>query len=192
MALAAAVLGTAGAWLARGTWLPPIGGALVGGQPPEKAEVAVVLAGDPHGRRLMRAVELARQGWVKRVLVSGPMALYGVNEADLAIQFAVRQGVKRELLEPLPIVARSTMAEAQAVDRKLRERGVKRALIVTSNYHTRRARAIFDYYGSPGIRYLVAEAPDEYFRPQDWWRSREARSVVYLEYSKFLNWWVER
>ena len=157
---------------------------------PEKAEVAVVLAGDHAGNRILRAVELYRQGYVGKVLVDGPPGAYDANEADLAIEFAVRRGAPREALVAVPMMVRNTIVEARAIDAELRKRGIRKALVVTSTCHTRRARAVFRRFGSPQIRYLLVACPDEEFTPDGWWRSREAQKTVFLEYSKLLYWWL--
>ena len=56
------------------------------------ADIAVVLAGDYYGNRVLRAAELVKQGYVPNVLVSGPHMLYGFYECDLEIPFAVQRG----------------------------------------------------------------------------------------------------
>jgi uncharacterized SAM-binding protein YcdF (DUF218 family) len=188
LALAPALL--AGVYAGRGIWLRQIGEFLVRAEAPEPADICVVLAGDAFGHRIMKAVELARQGYVRQVLVDGPRGMYGFDEAELAIRFAVSQGAARELFIPLAMKARSTVEEAGVVDAELRRRNARKALIVTSNYHTRRAGAIFRRYGSPHIRYVIVAAPDEDFEPAGWWRSRHAEKVVFFEYAKLVDWWL--
>lgn len=178
-------------WVSRGWWLRGIGDFLVKSHQPQRADVAVVLAGDGFGHRLMRAVELVRQGYAPLVLVDGPRGAYGSSEGDLGVAWAVKQGVPPEILAPLPMRARSTVMEAQAVHVELERRGVKRALIVTSNFHTRRARAVFNQVRFKSIQYILIAAPDEDFDPADWWQSREAKKIVLLEYAKLVNWWLE-
>ena len=184
LALAGAV------YAGRGVWLLWMGEFLIRAEPPRAADVAVVLAGDGYGHRIMRGVELVRQGYVKQVLVDGPLGNYDYDEAALAIQFAVRRGAPKEILVPVPMPVRSTVAEARVIAPELERRGVKTALIVTSNYHTRRARAVFKRFGSPNIRYVIVAAPDEDFRPEDWWLSRDAQKVVFMEYVKLGAWWL--
>jgi uncharacterized SAM-binding protein YcdF (DUF218 family) len=178
-------------WLGRTWWLRGMGEFLVRGEAPQKSDVAVVLAGDGYGHRLMRAVDLVRQGYAPIILVDGPLVAYGHNEAEMAIEWAIRQGVPREILAPAPMRARSTVAEVCNLNEELGRRGVKRALIVTSNFHTRRARQVFHRYGRKDIQYIVVASPDEDFDPADWWRSRDAKKVLLLEYAKLLNWWLE-
>jgi len=175
----------------RGTWLRALGDFLVRPQNPEAAEVIVVLAGDGFGHRLRKAVELVRQGYAPRVFIDGPRVAYDADESKLAMEYAARHGMPTGILTPLPMPVRSTVAEAMAIDKVLQERKISRAIIVTSNFHTRRARQVFDRFGSPNIRYVVVEAPDEDFAPQSWWRSRDARKVLLMEYLKMLNWWLE-
>ncbi len=189
--LAGVVVILAGLYAGRPIWLRQMGEFLIKAQSPEPADMAVVLAGDGYGHRILKAVELVRQGYVPQVLVDGPPGMYGYDESRLAIQFAVDQGAPPEIFIPLPMRARSTIAESQAVDAVLRKRNVRTALVVTSNFHTRRAAAVFRNLGSP-VRYIVVAAPDEDFRPEDWWHSREAQKVVVQEYAKLLYWWWEK
>ena len=181
----------AAVWFGRSWWLRGMGDFLVRGEQPQKADVAVVLAGDGYGHRLMRAVELVRQGYAPMILLDGPLVAYGHNEGEMAIDWAARQGVPREILAALPMRARSTVTEALQLNDELARRGSKKALIVTSNFHTRRARDVFNHYGRKGIQYIVIASPDEDFDPKDWWQSRDAKKVLLLEYMKLANWWLE-
>jgi uncharacterized SAM-binding protein YcdF (DUF218 family) len=130
-------------FLARDVWLGAIGRTLVHDDGPGKAEIAVVLAGDYWGHRLFKGAELVKQGYVPLVLVSGPPGFYGVNEADAAIQFAVGKGHPAQWFIPLRHTALSTRDEAIVVLDALKQRNIHSFLLVTSNYHTARARRIY-------------------------------------------------
>ena len=52
--------------------LSALGGYLVDAGPPQKADIALVLAGDSSGNRILKAAELVRDGIRSKVLVSGP------------------------------------------------------------------------------------------------------------------------
>jgi len=161
---------------------------LVYREEPFPAEVAVVLAGGERtGNRILKAAELARQGLVKKVLVSGPPA-YGRHESDLAIEFAVGRGYPREWFLSLPHAGSSTWEEARLITQELRRLEVKRYLLVTSDYHTRRARACFRR-AAPELELRVVGAPDEEF-PRPWWKSRAGRKTFLLEWLKTLAWWA--
>jgi uncharacterized SAM-binding protein YcdF (DUF218 family) len=185
LALAAAV------WLSRAYWLRGIGEFLVRAEEPQRADAIAVLAGDGNGLRLLKALDLVRQGFAPLILITGPYAAYGNNEADMAIDWAVRRGASKEILAPVRMRARSTVAEVQNLNPELGRRGLKKVVVVTSNFHTRRARAVLNRYGLPGVQFIVVASPDEDFDPKDWWHSREAKKVVLLEYAKLVNWWIE-
>ena len=70
---------------------------------------------------------------------------------------------------------------------ELRRRHVRSFLLVTSDYHTARARRIFlaaerAMGGGPAMRTVAA--PDQFFRPDSWWRNREAQKTAFFEWSK--------
>lgn len=182
---------TAGAYAGRQAWLPALGHYLVDEQAPEKAEIIVVLAGDSFGQRILRAAELANRGYAPRILVDGAGHHYGFDESELAIEFAVKQGVSREILEAFEMPAQSTMEEARLVDAELRRRGIGKALVVTSNFHTSRSRFVFDSESAGEIEYIFVAAPHPNFDPATWWHDREGRATLVLEYLKTLNSWFE-
>ena len=167
-------------------WLGWLGDVLVSAVPPVKADAALVLAGDPRGARIRHAAELVRAGYAPKVLVSGPMEWYGVNEADLAIQYAAANGYPKEWFEPIKLEALSTDEEARAIAPELARRGVRTLLLVTSDYHTARAGKIFRRTVPSGIEIHTVAAPDEYFTAHGWWHTREGRKTWFFESSKMI------
>lgn len=169
-------------------WLRALGGFLVSAQEPFKADMAVALAGDEHGNRILTAARLVKEGCAPRVLVSGPDCCYGRHESDVAIEFATRHGSPAEWFISFPVLGDSTVEEARQIVPELNRLRVRRFIIVTSNYHTRRAASV--YAGLvPRDRFRVVASPDWAFRPEDWWRSRSGRKQCILEWIKTLaNW----
>lgn len=168
-------------------WLPAFGWALVREDGPVKAEIAVVLGGDFYGHRILRAGDLVRQGYVPIALISGPPAVYGLHECDLAIPFAVRHGYPAEYFLPFRANVLSTRDEARAILPILRDRNVHRMLLVTSDYHSARAMHTFESVARSlggGIEIRSVTAPDEFFRPGSWWKSRQSQKVVFDEWTK--------
>jgi uncharacterized SAM-binding protein YcdF (DUF218 family) len=170
-----------------GLWLPWLGYALVHDDGPAKADIAVVLAGDYVGHRIGKAAALVREGYVPAAIVSGPPGFYGLHESDYAIAYALRQGFPAQWFIALPHAALSTREEAAVVLAELRRRHVRSFLLVTSDYHTARARRIFlaterVMGGGPAIRTVAV--PDEYFRPDSWWRNREGQKTAFFEWCK--------
>lgn len=167
-------------------WLPPLGRFLQKSGAPKKADIAVVLAGDYRGRRILEAAQLVREGYVPKVLVSGPLALYGHNECDLAIPFAVRRGFPEEYFVPAPHDARSTREEAEVLVARLRELNVKSYILVTSDYHTRRSGNLF-HSAAPDLTMYVVAAPNDDWELRTWWESREGQKTVFIEWVKTLT-----
>jgi uncharacterized SAM-binding protein YcdF (DUF218 family) len=172
-----------GAYLARDPVLGAMGSFLVRAEPPEKSDVIVVLAGDWKGNRILKAGELVRAGFAAKALVSGPNHHYGVDEHELAIGFAVKRGYPSSYFEGAPNQCNSTKEEAAFFARLLRGRKVEKAIVVTSDYHTRRAGSIFRK-AMPEIRLLVVAAPDTYFTARGWWKSREGQKTAFYEWTK--------
>lgn len=184
--LALAVLLAAGA-LARAWWLPALGYALVRDEGPGKADLIVVLAGDSYGHRILKGGELVRRGYAPAALVSGAPGFYGEFESDLAIPFAVRHGYPPEYFIAFPNQGLSTREEADLVLSELRRRHVRSFLLLTSDFHTARAARIYRSAlraaeDAPSMR--VTSSADEFFRPASWWRTREARKIVFTEWCK--------
>jgi uncharacterized SAM-binding protein YcdF (DUF218 family) len=177
------VIGLAALAATHALWMTALGRMLVRDDGPAAADIAVVLAGDFSGNRILRAAELVKQGYVPRVLVSGPDTLYGHYECDVAIPFAIDHGYPQAWFVRAPNKALSTREEAAAILADLRRLGVHRFLLVTSNFHSARAARIFRAAGSDFDVRTVA-APDKYFRPEDWWRNREGQKLFFMEWSK--------
>lgn len=165
--------------------LGALGAYLVQAGPPQKADAALVLAGDGWGYRVLTAAQLARDGFVPRVLVSGPDGAYGLHECDLAIPFAVKHGYPESYFVHMENSARSTVAEARAVLPEIRRMGVQRLIVVTSNFHTRRAGAIFREL-APDLTILVVAAQDKDFTADGWWHGRQGQKTFLMEWEKTI------
>ncbi|HEY4362560.1 MAG TPA: YdcF family protein [Bryobacteraceae bacterium] len=168
--------------------LAALGGYLIQAVPPQKADVALVLAGDSFGNRILKGAELVREGFASKAVISGPEGLYGFHECDLAIPFAVKAGYPQDYFIPFPHSARSTREEATDSVGELHQLGAHRVLLVTSLYHTRRAGNLFRAI-APDITFVVVAAPDRYFTPNGWWHDREARKIFLNEWLKTVAGW---
>ncbi|HWB86577.1 MAG TPA: YdcF family protein [Bryobacteraceae bacterium] len=170
-------------------WLSAMGRALVENDGPAKADIAVVLAGDYFGHRILKAGELVRQGYVPDVLVSGPYGFYGGHESDYAIPFAVHHGYPAAWFIPFPDTALSTRDEARQIVAELQRRNVQRFLLVTSDFHSARAARVFrSVERADGYKasMRVVPAQDEFFRADSWWHTRQSRKTTFLEWCKTI------
>jgi uncharacterized SAM-binding protein YcdF (DUF218 family) len=146
---------------------------------PANAEVIVLLGGGSH-ERFECVVKLFKDRAAPRIIVSG----YGDCEINRFL--LVNAGVPAQAIQ-LENKSRTTRENAQFTIKLLREQKVKRVIIVTSWYHSRRALACFRHY-APEIRF--------YSRPSyaasasaDWSHNRIG-SRARLEYMKLLGYWV--
>lgn len=151
---------------------------------PQKADAILVLGGDEFGSRIVKAAQLQQQGLAPYVVVSGPPSLLGY-ESDDRIEYARRRGFPVSIFKPLNHNADSTRSESAIVAKYLRDNSIKTLLLVTSNYHTRRAAKLMRS-DNKGIRILVVAAPDPFFCPDSWWKTRSGQKTFLYEWMKTL------
>jgi uncharacterized SAM-binding protein YcdF (DUF218 family) len=168
--------------------LGAIGGYLVKTDPAVKADLALVLAGDAYGDRIKYAGELVRKGYAPYVLVSGPSGNYGYHECDLAIPFAVKAGYPESYFVHAEHDGRSTTEEAQDMIPYLKARHASTVLLVTSDFHTRRAGRTFRSV-IPGVNFIVEGAPGSEFSPGGWWHNRQGRKICFGEWTRTVAQW---
>jgi uncharacterized SAM-binding protein YcdF (DUF218 family) len=159
---------------------------------PAKSDVIVVLAGETE-RRPARGLELLDAGFGKRVLIDVPAntQIYRWPQVELAEKYV--QGIPQAAaVQICPIASLSTKQETREVEKCLAGQAVERILLVTSDYHTRRALNIFRHE-IPGRTFSAAAAYDDRVFGTQWWRHREWAKTCLAEWVKVL-WWnvVER
>lgn len=160
---------------------------LVVNEPPRHADVIVVLSGDgPQASRAARAAELYRAGWAPIVVASGSAVRSYLSEADLTARDLMLRGVPDRSIVRFRHQSRYTLAEARALAQFCAAHGWHRLLVVTSNYHCRRASYIFHHVFPPGDEIHFVAAPDEDFDPDGWWRSRQGQKTFLREYGALL------
>jgi uncharacterized SAM-binding protein YcdF (DUF218 family) len=185
--LCVAAAGIALALLFHTQILGALGSYLVHDEPLRHADVIFVLAGDASGGRIFKGGELVRQGYAPKVIVSGP-EVYGVHECELAIAMAERAGYPASYFVHFEHDAHSTAEEAQDAAPLFRSMGAKHVLLVTSDFHTRRAGKIFRAV-IPDIAFDVVGAADAHFTPRGWWKDREGRKTFIMEWTKTVAAW---
>lgn len=163
-----------------------MGSALVEEGHPAKADIAIVLAGDWTGNRVLRAGELIRDGHVQKAIVCGSATYYGEPESDLAVRYASGHGFPADGFIPIQTHALSTETEAEFLVRTLRGRSVRSVLAVTSNFHTARAGRLLRKAG-PELQFTMIAAPFPYYQPSSWWKHREGRKTAFNEWLKTIT-----
>lgn len=154
---------------------------------PVKSDAIVVLAGETDARPA-RGVELLRQGWAPRLFLNAEKRtrIYDMRLVDIAQNYVSRLP-EAGRVSVCPISGYSTFAEADDVSRCLQPLGAHRVLIVTSDYHTRRALMILRRR-LPQYQFSAAGASNPAEFGEDWWTKREWAKVTFDEWSKMI-WW---
>ena len=154
---------------------------------PEKSDAIVVLAGETNVRP-SRALELLRQGVAPRVFMDAETRdlIYDQRLTDIAQKY-VNGLPEASRVSICPVVGFSTNAETDDVNRCLQPLGAHRVLIVTSDFHTRRALMIFRQR-LPQYQFNAAAARNQAEFGEAWWTNREWAKTVFEEWWKLL-WW---
>lgn len=154
---------------------------------PQRADVIVVLAGETFYRP-NHGLELLSQNYAPKMLLDVPAVemIYGQNAVDLAQRY-VQQLPQSQAVAVCPIVGLSTKAEAQDVSRCLQPLGGHSVLVVTSDYHTRRALSTFQHELPQYTIYVAAARDPGQFNPA-WWKRRQWAKMNVDEWIR-LAWW---
>ncbi len=173
------------------------GYALVATDPlPQHADVAVMLAGGINSEeaRMAEAIRLLQEGRVDHVMLSiGGAFFLGEWLPDLLLRY-VRKEYGAEVAGnvvacELSDDVNSTSGEVLTVRRCLEARGWRSVIVVTSNYHTRRARWIWRAAlakAEPPFMLSVRGVSDGDFEPDGWWRQRRYAKTWLLEFTKLV------
>lgn len=156
---------------------------------PEKADLIVVLAGETE-RRPQRGLELLNQHYAPELMLDVPAGttVYAWDQLELAQRY-VDQLAAHDQVKICPIIGQSTKEEAGDVWRCLQNFHGHNILLVTSDFHTRRALETFARAFS-NFHFSVAAAYDDREFGEQWWRRRQWAKTNLLEFSKFVWWQV--
>lgn len=182
-------------YVARGPLLRFVGEEWIVDDPPQKVQAIVVLGGDTvFGDRVRRAADLYRSGWAPRIVLSGKSYRAYFNEVELMKSELTNLGVPSDHVIVAPHSGTSLLEEARALAPVLAHQHLRRIILVTSNYQTRRARRIFrTLYRDQGLEVFLSAAPDPDFDAARWWQQPRGRILLLEEVIRFWNdWWEAR
>jgi len=183
--------------------LPSLGNFLVEEDEPQRSDIIVVLMGSGPDR-MLGAVELYQAGYTGEIVMVRNMVRgydlvvsKGVkipHDSEIAKEVAVQLGVPAEKVTILPGDALSTQDEAIEVRKYLnRQKEIDSLIIVTSKYHSGRAKKIFiKSMSSMNREVRVISCPTQYddFNDERWWQSREDLKQGVQEYLKLFHFYL--
>lgn len=163
---------------------------------PFKANYILPLAGDGH--RMLKAAELYRQGYASTILISNAIITPPKPLQKLHWKMGYPNYSREQYLDRLlPLVGAeaaelitfgnghiSTVEEAEALKRHLNG-STPSLLVVTSPYHARRAKMIFnEVFPDCDIRVTVTE---EGAFETKWWKDQVSAQNLIMEFAKTMH-----
>jgi uncharacterized SAM-binding protein YcdF (DUF218 family) len=155
---------------------------------PVKSDAIVVLAGETNARPA-HALDLLHEGLAQHVFLDTERGslIYDELLVDIARRYIeARDDANR--VSVCAVFGSSTFAEVDDASRCLQAIGAHRVLIVTSEFHTRRALMIFRHR-LPQYEIHVAAAHNPFQFGEKWWTNREWAKTTFDEWIKMT--WFE-
>ncbi len=166
----------------------------------EKADIITVLMGATPSR-VVKGVELYQEGYGEALVavrsqdfdnyaLLDELDLDPPGAVDINRDIALQMGLPEDAFMILEYRADSTWDEALAVREYMQEKELESVIVVTSLYHSGRAKKTFQRV--LGEEYTVFSRPSSYdpFEPESWWRERRQARQLILEYQKMINFYL--
>jgi uncharacterized SAM-binding protein YcdF (DUF218 family) len=174
-------------YLARRPLLRFAGESWVVEDPLDHADALLVLSDDNFfADRATRASELFRQKWAPVVVASGRRLRPTAGIAELMEHDLMERGVPKERIIRFAHDSDNTREEAQALSALVAEHNWHSVIVVTSNYHTRRSRYIFQRIFPASVSVRVGSARDGEYDPEHWWETRRSIKIFTHEMGGML------
>lgn len=159
------------------------------------ARAIVVLNGE-HSR-VQEAIRLYREGCAPEIwLTQDPFSasvpedisrhpLADPGTAENAKQL-VAAGIPRQAFRTLPGAAAGTIAEVKLIAAELARLGERRVVLVTLDFHSRRARLVWDRFVGPELTAIIRHSGSQGRGLFLWWWHKDLRSPVLHEMKAIL------
>lgn len=165
---------------------------------PEKADLMVVLSGSAFDRG-NEGARLYKEGYAKQVICPGGnledlFLILGdtMYESDLCRKNVIRNGVADSLVTALHY-GTSTREEADTILGYCKQHQIKKIIVVTTLFHTRRAGRVYkERFAKEGITVLMRGAHASDYSEDLWWQSEYGLIALNNEYMKTLYYLIKR
>ncbi|WP_411843812.1 YdcF family protein [Salinicoccus sp. HZC-1] len=149
---------------------------------PVESDLIVLLGGGDQGR-VKKAAELYKEGYADQVLIT-PVG--GNRTASETKTIAEHYGIPRDAMI-MEKDSTSTYTNAVQTTEFMEEKDMESALVVTSDYHVKRAEFIFDKVNHDNLEFKYIAAPN---LQGENWKERENSSMYWFE--EFKKMWGYR
>lgn len=151
-------------------------------QTPRQADAIIVLSGG--WGRVEKGAELYSQHYAPHLLLSNASesGAYRKDMQDTALSLGIPQDAILTENEAL-----STYQNAELTLNIMKQHGFTSAIVVSSDFHMRRVKFLFDKeYRRTGIK-LTYIGTDSGYKAKWWWRDPYSREATYNEYIKMIG-----
>jgi len=177
--------------------LQGIGNILIDEDNPVKAEAAFVLSGNST-ERAQKAYNLYQQNYINKIYTTGSQindVLMAVDvqmtDAELTQKILLDMGIDSSIVTPIDI-GTSTFEESEEILGYSQQKGFKRIIVISSKFHTRRIRSVFNKkFHEAGIEVFVIGADPLKYKIEDWWNYEQSLIFVNNEYIKMVYYWLK-
>jgi uncharacterized SAM-binding protein YcdF (DUF218 family) len=162
----------------------------------EPCEALFVLSGNPDSRA-KEAANLFKKGAAPKIICTGESVpelfeamKLNVRECELSQIKLIEYGIAETAIELLPI-GTSTREEADAIQAYCQNHNIKKAMVISDRFHTRRICYAFqEQFEKAGISLIVRGAPSLSYSESMWWAKENGLIMVNNEYIKLLYYWM--
>jgi uncharacterized SAM-binding protein YcdF (DUF218 family) len=139
----------------------------------DRSDAIFVLSDDNfYADRATRASQVYRQGLAPIVVASGRRLRPYAGVAELIEHDLIERGVPKDKILRVAHDADNTREEAITLAQVAQQKKWRSIIVVTSNFHTRRARYIFSHVFPKDTKVRITGARDGDFDPDRWWEKR--------------------
>jgi uncharacterized SAM-binding protein YcdF (DUF218 family) len=171
---------------------------LIRQDPTEKADLIVALSGSAYDRG-NAAADLYKQGLAPRIICPGGnleeiFLILGdtVYESDMCKKNVIRNGVADSVVTAIHY-GTSTREEADTILSYCKLHQVKKIIVVTTLFHTRRAASVYkNRFAKEGIAVIMRGAHSSEFDENLWWQNEYGLISLNNEYMKTLYYLIKR
>lgn len=182
-------------WVLYPLYLPRVGRVVIVNDKIQKADAIFVPAGDSrNGDRTNKAIALYKKGIANTLILSGDDIAWRTNSATIMERQAIYNGIPKKHIIKVEHNADSTLGESRIVYKVLKKHKFNSVVLVTSNYHSRRAKRLVSKGFGKEIDLMVYPVIDNqyYPDPDNWWKSRRQAKTLVQELLKTAWSYLER
>lgn len=187
-------------YLVSGRLFQDLGEFLVFDERPSHSDaIVVLLSGIEYYPRLIEAASLYRDASAERIIINGNRkddVLRGLEKDGFqpccpwyedALRVLSLLGVARDKVIYINAEdAYETATEAEAVGKMILQMGYKKIILVTSKYHTRRARYIWSKMYDGKLNVCSVSAKTDPYDPGGWWKDGRQIRWLMTEYGSWI------